>query len=103
MCLSSELLRVRQEALSAVRNPGAMEAHLPSAGSSSSQRRKQGLPQHRDAHFSERRYLWGFGLCRSSRRHTPPYTPPLLILPLPARPWRSPPPPKKAQAAGVGG
>ncbi|TSN03433.1 Sterile alpha motif domain-containing protein 11 [Bagarius yarrelli] len=49
-----ELLRVRQEALSAVRNPGAMEAHLPSAGSSSSQRRKQGLPQHRDAHFSER-------------------------------------------------
>ncbi|KAI5095665.1 sterile alpha motif domain-containing protein 11 isoform X2 [Silurus meridionalis] len=49
-----ELLRVRQEALSAVRNPGAMEAHLPSAGSSSSQRRKQGLPQHRDAHFNER-------------------------------------------------
>ncbi|XP_017343121.1 sterile alpha motif domain-containing protein 11 isoform X2 [Ictalurus punctatus] len=51
---SHELLRVRQEALSAIRNPGAMEAHLPSAGSSSSQRRKQGLPQHRDAHFSER-------------------------------------------------
>ncbi|XP_076132543.1 sterile alpha motif domain-containing protein 11 isoform X2 [Alosa pseudoharengus] len=49
-----ELLRVRQEAMAAVRNPGAMEAHLPSAGSSSSQRRKQGLPQHRDAHFSER-------------------------------------------------
>lgn len=45
---------MRQEALSAVRNPGAMEAHLPTAGSSSSQRRKQGLPQHRDAHFSER-------------------------------------------------
>ncbi|KAG7472752.1 hypothetical protein MATL_G00112230 [Megalops atlanticus] len=49
-----ELLRVRQEAMAAVRNPGGMEAHLPSAGSSSSQRRKQGLPQHRDAHFSER-------------------------------------------------
>ncbi|KAG9269663.1 sterile alpha motif domain-containing protein 11 isoform X1 [Astyanax mexicanus] len=49
-----ELLRVRQEALNAVRNPAAMEAHLPSAGSSSSQRRKQGLPQHRDAHFTER-------------------------------------------------
>ncbi|KAJ8391944.1 hypothetical protein AAFF_G00084150 [Aldrovandia affinis] len=46
-----DLLRARQEA--AGRNPGAMEAHLPS-GSSSSQRRKQGLPQHRDAHFSER-------------------------------------------------
>ncbi|XP_030625940.1 sterile alpha motif domain-containing protein 11 [Chanos chanos] len=51
---SHELMRVRQETLAAVRNPGAMEAHLPSAGSSSSQRRKQGLPQHRDAHFSER-------------------------------------------------
>ncbi|XP_066529381.1 sterile alpha motif domain-containing protein 11 isoform X2 [Hoplias malabaricus] len=51
---SHELLRVRQEALNAVRNPAAMEAHLPSAGSSSSQRRKQGLPQHRDAHFTER-------------------------------------------------
>uniref|UniRef100_A0AAY4DZR0 Sterile alpha motif domain-containing protein 11 n=1 Tax=Denticeps clupeoides TaxID=299321 RepID=A0AAY4DZR0_9TELE len=49
-----DLLRVRQEALAAVRSPGAMEAHLPSAGSSSSQRRKQGLPQHRDAHFTER-------------------------------------------------
>ncbi|MBN3314423.1 SAM11 protein, partial [Atractosteus spatula] len=47
------LLRARQEAVAVVRNPGAMEAHLPSAGSSSSQRRKQGLPQHRDAHFSE--------------------------------------------------
>ncbi|KAI1892626.1 hypothetical protein AGOR_G00135510 [Albula goreensis] len=51
---SHELLRARQEAMAAVRNPGAMEAHLPSAGSSSSQRRKQGLPQHRDAHFTER-------------------------------------------------
>ncbi|KAL6482919.1 hypothetical protein MHYP_G00077910 [Metynnis hypsauchen] len=51
---SHELLRVRQEAMSAVRNQAAMEAHLPSAGSSSSQRRKQGLPQHRDAHFTER-------------------------------------------------
>ncbi|XP_028850641.1 sterile alpha motif domain-containing protein 11 isoform X2 [Denticeps clupeoides] len=50
----ADLLRVRQEALAAVRSPGAMEAHLPSAGSSSSQRRKQGLPQHRDAHFTER-------------------------------------------------
>nr|XP_015192472.1 PREDICTED: sterile alpha motif domain-containing protein 11 isoform X2 [Lepisosteus oculatus] len=49
-----DLLRARQEAVAVVRNPGAMEAHLPSAGSSSSQRRKQGLPQHRDAHFSER-------------------------------------------------
>ncbi|KAG5835636.1 hypothetical protein ANANG_G00246120 [Anguilla anguilla] len=46
-----DLLRARQEAVAAVRNQGAMEAHLPSAGSSSSQRRKQGLPQHRDAHF----------------------------------------------------
>lgn len=51
-----ELLRARQEALAAVRSPGAIEAHLPSASSSSSsQRRKQGLPQHRDAaHFSDR-------------------------------------------------
>ncbi|KAJ8360771.1 hypothetical protein SKAU_G00172960 [Synaphobranchus kaupii] len=49
-----DLLRARQEAVAVVRNSGAMEAHLPSAGSSSSQRRKQGLPQHRDAHFSER-------------------------------------------------
>ncbi|XP_066547573.1 sterile alpha motif domain-containing protein 11 isoform X2 [Amia ocellicauda] len=49
-----DLLRARQEAVSGVRNPGSLEAHLPSAGSSSSQRRKQGLPQHRDAHFSER-------------------------------------------------
>uniref|UniRef100_H3DCG9 Sterile alpha motif domain containing 11 n=1 Tax=Tetraodon nigroviridis TaxID=99883 RepID=H3DCG9_TETNG len=49
--------RARQEALAAaVRNPAALEAHLPSAGSSSSssQRRKQGLPQHRDAHYAER-------------------------------------------------
>ncbi|XP_059383790.1 sterile alpha motif domain-containing protein 11-like isoform X1 [Carassius carassius] len=51
---SHELLRVRQEAMAAVRNPGGMEAHVPTAGSSSSQRRKQGLPQHRDTHFSER-------------------------------------------------
>ncbi|NXD62321.1 SAM11 protein, partial [Eolophus roseicapillus] len=36
------------------RNPGAMEAHIPSASNSSSQRRKQGLPQHRDTHFPER-------------------------------------------------
>ncbi|XP_036844059.1 sterile alpha motif domain-containing protein 11 isoform X2 [Oncorhynchus mykiss] len=51
---SHDLLRVRQEALAAVRNTGGLEAHLPSAGSSSSQRRKQGLPQHRDAHYTER-------------------------------------------------
>uniref|UniRef100_A0A674ABR6 Sterile alpha motif domain containing 11 n=1 Tax=Salmo trutta TaxID=8032 RepID=A0A674ABR6_SALTR len=51
---SHDLLRVRQDALAAVRNTGVMEAHLPSAGSSSSQRRKQGLPQHRDAHYTER-------------------------------------------------
>lgn len=50
----TELLRVRQEAMAAVRNAGGMEAHVPSAGSSSSQRRKQGLPQHRDAQFPER-------------------------------------------------
>ncbi|XP_062248927.1 sterile alpha motif domain-containing protein 11 isoform X1 [Platichthys flesus] len=52
-----EILRARQEALAAaVRNPVALEAHLPSAGSSSSssQRRKQGLPQHRDAHYTDR-------------------------------------------------
>ncbi|XP_051895481.1 sterile alpha motif domain-containing protein 11 isoform X2 [Pristis pectinata] len=49
-----DLLRVRQEAASAVRTSGAMEAHIPSSSSSSSQRRKQGLPQHRDAHFNER-------------------------------------------------
>ncbi|XP_011475285.1 sterile alpha motif domain-containing protein 11 isoform X2 [Oryzias latipes] len=52
-----DMLRARQEALAAaVRNPAALEAHLPSAGSSSSssQRRKQGLPQHRDAHFTDR-------------------------------------------------
>ncbi|XP_041130217.1 sterile alpha motif domain-containing protein 11-like isoform X1 [Polyodon spathula] len=47
-----DILRARQEA--AVRNSNAMEAHLPSGTNSSSQRRKQGLPQHRDAHFSER-------------------------------------------------
>lgn len=52
-----DLLRARQEALvAAMRGPAALEAHLPSAGSSSSssQRRKQGLPQHRDAHFTDR-------------------------------------------------
>ncbi|MGH0121733.1 UNVERIFIED_CONTAM: hypothetical protein FKN15_000205 [Acipenser sinensis] len=48
----ADMLRARQEA--AVRNTNAMEAHLPSGTNSSSQRRKQGLPQHRDAHFSER-------------------------------------------------
>ncbi|RLV87357.1 hypothetical protein DV515_00015783 [Chloebia gouldiae] len=31
-----------------------MEAHIPSASNSSSQRRKQGLPQHRDSHFPDR-------------------------------------------------
>ncbi|KAF7664469.1 hypothetical protein LDENG_00177630, partial [Lucifuga dentata] len=54
---SHDVLRARQEALAAaVRNPGALEAHLPSASSSSSssQRRKQGLPQHRDAHYADR-------------------------------------------------
>ncbi|XP_064326150.1 sterile alpha motif domain-containing protein 11 isoform X4 [Phalacrocorax carbo] len=50
-----DLLRARQEvAAAAARNPGAMEAHIPSASNSSSQRRKQGLPQHRDTHFPER-------------------------------------------------
>ncbi|KAM4611114.1 sterile alpha motif domain-containing protein 11 isoform 2-T2 [Polymixia lowei] len=52
-----DVLRARQEALAAaMRNPGVLEAHLPSAGSSSSssQRRKQGLPQHRDAHYTDR-------------------------------------------------
>ncbi|XP_028309618.1 sterile alpha motif domain-containing protein 11 isoform X2 [Gouania willdenowi] len=52
-----DLLRARHEALAAVvRNPPSLEAHLPSAGSSSSssQRRKQGLPQHRDAHYTDR-------------------------------------------------
>ncbi|XP_072224076.1 sterile alpha motif domain-containing protein 11 isoform X1 [Leuresthes tenuis] len=52
-----DMLRARQEALAAaVRNPATLEAHLPSAGSSSSssQRRKQGLPQHRDAHYTDR-------------------------------------------------
>ncbi|XP_072334046.1 sterile alpha motif domain-containing protein 11 isoform X3 [Scyliorhinus torazame] len=49
-----DLLRARQEAVAVVRNSGAMEAHIPSSSSSSSQRRKQGLPQHRDAHFNER-------------------------------------------------
>uniref|UniRef100_A0A8C5MQL2 Sterile alpha motif domain containing 11 n=1 Tax=Leptobrachium leishanense TaxID=445787 RepID=A0A8C5MQL2_9ANUR len=52
----SDLLRVRQEVAAAVvRNPGAMEAHIPSSSNSSSQRRKQGLPQHRDtSHFTDR-------------------------------------------------
>ncbi|NWU79392.1 SAM11 protein, partial [Onychorhynchus coronatus] len=49
-----DLLRARQEVAAAARNPGAMEAHIPSASNSSSQRRKQGLPQHRDTHFPER-------------------------------------------------
>ncbi|XP_048471128.1 sterile alpha motif domain-containing protein 11 isoform X5 [Rhincodon typus] len=49
-----DLLRARQEAVAAVRNSSAMEPHIPSSSSSSSQRRKQGLPQHRDAHFNER-------------------------------------------------
>ncbi|XP_053546425.1 sterile alpha motif domain-containing protein 11 isoform X3 [Bombina bombina] len=52
----SDLLRARQEVAAAVvRNPGAMEAHIPSSSNSSSQRRKQGLPQHRDtSHFTDR-------------------------------------------------
>uniref|UniRef100_A0A8D0BR45 Sterile alpha motif domain containing 11 n=1 Tax=Salvator merianae TaxID=96440 RepID=A0A8D0BR45_SALMN len=52
----SDLLRARQEvaAVAAARNPSTMEAHLPAASNSSSQRRKQGLPQHRDSHFTER-------------------------------------------------
>ncbi|XP_044137746.1 sterile alpha motif domain-containing protein 11 isoform X3 [Bufo gargarizans] len=52
----SDLLRARQEVAAAVvRNPGAMEAHIPTSSSSSSQRRKQGLPQHRDtSHFTDR-------------------------------------------------
>ncbi|XP_061128925.1 sterile alpha motif domain-containing protein 11 isoform X2 [Syngnathus typhle] len=52
-----DVLRAQQEALAAaVRNPAALEAHLPTGGSSSSssQRRKQGLPQHRDAHYTDR-------------------------------------------------
>uniref|UniRef100_A0A8D2JFI5 Sterile alpha motif domain containing 11 n=1 Tax=Varanus komodoensis TaxID=61221 RepID=A0A8D2JFI5_VARKO len=51
-----DLLRARQEvaAVAAARNPSAMEPHLPSSSNSSSQRRKQGLPQHRDSHFTER-------------------------------------------------
>ncbi|XP_066462976.1 sterile alpha motif domain-containing protein 11 isoform X2 [Eleutherodactylus coqui] len=52
----SDLLRARQEVAAAVvRNPGAMEAHMPTSSNSSSQRRKQGLPQHRDtSHFTDR-------------------------------------------------
>ncbi|XP_077314199.1 sterile alpha motif domain-containing protein 11 isoform X2 [Lithobates pipiens] len=52
----SDLLRARQEVAAAVvRNPGAMEAHIPTSSNSSSQRRKQGLPQHRDtSHFTDR-------------------------------------------------
>uniref|UniRef100_A0A3Q2XIK3 Sterile alpha motif domain containing 11 n=1 Tax=Hippocampus comes TaxID=109280 RepID=A0A3Q2XIK3_HIPCM len=56
MGLPGHVLRAQQEALAAaVRNPAALEAHLPTGGSSSSssQRRKQGLPQHRDAHYTE--------------------------------------------------
>lgn len=50
-----DLLRARQEALVAAGRSPALEAHLPSgSSSSSSQRRKQGLPQHRDAHFPDR-------------------------------------------------
>uniref|UniRef100_A0A8C5IVL7 Sterile alpha motif domain containing 11 n=1 Tax=Junco hyemalis TaxID=40217 RepID=A0A8C5IVL7_JUNHY len=50
-----DLLRARQEvAAAAARTPGAMEAHIPSGSNSSSQRRKQGLPQHRDSHFPDR-------------------------------------------------
>uniref|UniRef100_A0A670YGD8 Uncharacterized protein n=1 Tax=Pseudonaja textilis TaxID=8673 RepID=A0A670YGD8_PSETE len=48
----SDILRARQEVAS--RNPSSLEPHLPSASNSASQRRKQGLPQHRDSHFSER-------------------------------------------------
>ncbi|XP_036601532.1 sterile alpha motif domain-containing protein 11 isoform X3 [Trichosurus vulpecula] len=69
----SDLLRLRQEvaAAAAVRSPGALEPHLPSSSSSSAgagvgggtgggtgQRRKQGLPPHRETavtgHFSDR-------------------------------------------------
>ncbi|XP_069597570.1 sterile alpha motif domain-containing protein 11 isoform X4 [Ranitomeya imitator] len=52
----SDLLRARQEVAAAVvRNPGAMEAHIPTSSNNSSQRRKQGLPQHRDtSHFTDR-------------------------------------------------
>lgn len=50
-----ELLRARQDALVAAGRSPALEAHLPSgSSSSSSQKRKQGLPQHRDAHFTDR-------------------------------------------------
>lgn len=46
-----DLLRARQEAfVAAVRSPAALEG----SSSSSSQRRKQGLPQHRDAHYTDR-------------------------------------------------
>ncbi|XP_015683710.1 sterile alpha motif domain-containing protein 11-like, partial [Protobothrops mucrosquamatus] len=48
----SDILRARQEVAS--RNPSSIEPHLSSASNSSSQRRKQGLPQHRDSHFTER-------------------------------------------------
>ncbi|KAJ8016478.1 hypothetical protein DPEC_G00007630 [Dallia pectoralis] len=51
---SHDLLRMREEAQAAVRNAGGLESHLPTTGNSSSQRRKQGLPQHRDAHYTER-------------------------------------------------
>lgn len=50
-----DLLRARQDALVAAGRSPALEAHLPSgSSSSSSQRRKQGLPQHRDAHYTDR-------------------------------------------------
>lgn len=79
LSLSPDLLRARQEvaAAAAARNPGAMEAHIPSGSNSSSQRRKQGLPQHRDTHFPER-YLRGGGhgsarpLGRAGRGSPPP-------------------------------
>lgn len=79
LSLSLDLLRARQEvaAAAAARNPGAMEAHIPSGSNSSSQRRKQGLPQHRDTHFPER-YLRGGGhgsarpLGRAGRGSPPP-------------------------------
>ncbi|XP_077693324.1 sterile alpha motif domain-containing protein 11 [Eretmochelys imbricata] len=63
---SHDLLRARQEA--AARNPAAMEAHLPAASNSSSQRRKQGLPQHRDTHFPAA----APALSRRDMSHPPP-------------------------------
>ncbi|RMB91584.1 hypothetical protein DUI87_31813 [Hirundo rustica rustica] len=67
-----DLLRARQEAAAAAaRTPGAMEAHIPSASNSSSQRRKQGLPQHRDSHFPDRIPPWfpsGRMFCRAKAK-----------------------------------